>query len=403
MGHARDQSGLCERADQAIEEVSRMRKIGFGFNAVPRASEKEIIRIFRSGRYSPNKTLQTFENRLKALHSAKHAIFVNSGTDALRLGLLALKEKLGLKDGDLVAVPSLTFVATVNVILQANLKPFFVDVGMRSYTMNPDNLAWRMQTGNKYPKVLMPVHLFGRRCDQEIYNIARTYGMAVLEDSCETILNPIKGDISCHSTYMAHHLTTGVGGFALTNDDGLSEIMRSLANHGRDPYYLPGHRTPPISEELLRKRFQFPRVGYSCRGTEFEAALGLSQLPHLPEIIKKRQKIVIELRKRLSFDDIQVPDYESDHTWMMFPLVIKETSNLKKYELCLHLERDGIETRDMMPITNQPCFRGLVNENEFTVAKAINERGFYIPCHQGLTLNDIRRIQRSFENFLTKA
>lgn len=376
-----------------------MGRIGFGINAVPFSAESKILSIFRSGYYSPGRTIQEFEDRFKEIHRAKYAIFVNSGTDALRLSLLALKERYGIADGEFVAVPSVTFTATVNVVLQIGLKPFFVDVGILSYTMNPDNLFWRLTTGGKIPKVVLPVHLFGRSCEEGIYSIAKTHGMAVLEDSCETILNPVRGDVSCHSTYMAHHVTTGVGGFALTNDKKLNEIIRSLANHGRDPYYLPGHRHPALSEKLLKSRFRFVRNGYSCRGTEFEAALGLSQMTHLKERILKRRENARRLKEILAFEELQLPQDSPSHTWMMFPILLKKGD---KYKLCKQLEEDGIETRDMMPITNQPCFQAYVNEDQFTVAKEINAKGFYIPCHQGLRSEDIERIGRSFKKFLTK-
>src|ERR1035437_2828057 len=91
--------------------------IRIGYNAVPASARKAILDVFDSGQFSPGPRVREFEKAWAALHKAKHAVFVNSGTDALRLGLLALKEKFGWKDGDGVAVPALTFVATVNVIL----------------------------------------------------------------------------------------------------------------------------------------------------------------------------------------------------------------------------------------------------------------------------------------------
>jgi perosamine synthetase len=332
-------------------------------------------------------------------------VFVNSGTDALRIALLSLKEKYGWRDGDEIAVPALTFVATVNVIIQAGLKPFFVDVGMYDYTINPHNLERKISTSYVPDlRAVMPVHLFGQACDPYIYEIAKKYKLKVIEDSCETILNPTKGDVSCHSTYMAHHVTTGVGGMASTNDIELMILMRSYANHGRNSGYIPGWDggSKGLSIQLLRQRFCFDRVGYSCRGTEFEAVLGLSQMKDLKKNVEKRRKVFIDMLDALGkFDELSFVGV-TNNTCMMFPIVINEKSKLKKYELCLELEKNGIETRDMMPITNQPCYKEFFREDTFSVARDINERGFYIGCHAGMGKKDVEYIQKVFEDYLQK-
>lgn len=298
-----------------------------------------------------------------------------------------MKEKYGWKDEDEVAVPAITFVATVNVILQANLRPFFVDVGMYDYNLNPHNLEHRIQTGHTRLVAMVPVHLFGQAPDEQTYQIAEKYKLKVLEDSCETILNKPKGDVSCHSTYMAHHVTTGVGGMAVTNDEELKYLIWSYANHGR----------------RRSKHFEYDRMGYSCRGTEFEAALGLSQIKTIEDNILKRQLIASLLTNALKDnEDLVMPVAQTMHTWMMFPIVLHEHSKVNKQTLCEHLNKAGIETRDMMPITNQACYRDIVNENDFPVAQWINQKGFYIGCNPGMTIGDVKYIQKTFLRYLKK-
>ncbi len=379
------------------------RQIRLGYNAVPAKAEQAILEVFRSGQYSPGPKVKEFEEKFAKLHKAKHGIFLNSGTDALRCSLLAMKEYWSWKDGEQIAVPSLTFVATVNVILQAGLKPFFVDVGMHDYCMNLDNLTRRLNTSDVHIVGIMPVHLFGQMCNPKIFEWAREHKMPVLEDSCETILNPIQGVVSCHSTFMAHHVTTGVGGMALTNDPVLMWAIRSYANHGRCIGYIPGQKSFQTGKNLIRNRFLFHRIGYSCRGTEFEAALGLAQLDGLADNVCHRIILAHQMRKALEdFPDLCMPVAVRHHTWMMFPIVLSEMSKVDKYDLCLHLEKHGIETRDMMPITNQPCYKGFVNSNFFPVAKWINKNGFYISCDPRLGKEDIFYIRKVFAGYLTK-
>lgn len=373
------------------------RRISLGYNAVSKSARKAVLEVFDSGQFSPGPKVREFEEKFAKLHNAAHAIFVNSGTDALRLSLLALKYQNHWPDGSGVLVPALTFVATVNVIIQAGLKPVFVDISPTDYCMDPDEL---MKQISFRMVAVMPVHLFGQACNPRIFEIARSHGLKVLEDSCETILNSLQGNVSCHSTYMAHHLTTGVGGFALTNDNLLNWIIRSFANHGRHVNYIPGYKPLPLGLDLLQKRFRFEHIGYSSRGTEFEAALGLSQMAGLAAHVKKRQEVATELANTLyPFWPYFQVSTAVDSTCMMFPLVLKDAARINKYDLCLFLEQNGIETRDMMPITNQPCYKGLVSEKAYPVADWINKNGFYIPCTPAMSSKDISHISNCFGRF----
>lgn len=387
-----------------------MHRISLGYNAVPPKAYALIKKVWKSGQFSPGPMVREFEEKMGKLHNAKHAVFVNSGTDALRLSLLAMKEKCGWKDGDRVFVPTITFVATINVVLQAGLKPHLIDVGLDG-TMNMDRLEhfYRcMPSFGDRARAIMLVHMFGKRPNiEKAKALAKKHKLKIVEDSCETILNPVEGDVSCHSTYMAHHVTTGVGGFALTNDAALNMLIRSYANHGRNVAYLPGYKSLGVGIDLLSKRFRFDRIGYSNRGTEFEAALGIAQLDELTKQVEQRryvaQKIYDALFRHWVKFNMSNPALEPHHTFMMYPIIIKENSKTKKYDLCLHLEQNGIETRNMMPITTQPCYKTIFSAEEVSgqqVADLINRNGFYIPCHPGMTSKDIGHIGRVFSDYL---
>jgi perosamine synthetase len=379
-----------------------IRKVSLGYNAVPKSAKTLIHQVFESGQYSPGPMVKQFEREFAYLHNTRYGIFVNSGTDALRLSLLAMKEKYGWRQNDLIAVTTQTFVATINAILQAGLKPFFFDAG------NPWNLERRLNCSSDPINIraMMVVHLYGAPADIYHYRLAKENNWPIIEDSCETILNEVKGDVSCYSTYMAHHVTTGVGGLALTNDPELNRLIRSYANHGRSNAYIPGYEEVRTKSALIRSRFIFERSGYSCRATEFEAALGLSQIKGLNNQINKRrqvaQKLCQALMKYNSLFHFHDPGLMPDHTFMMFPILINERETISKYDLCLHLENRGIETRDMMPITNQPCFEGLVKEQDFPVSAHINKNGFYIACHPGVTDADVKTIKNAFDSYLRK-
>lgn len=392
--------------------------ISFAYSDQNAKDLKRINQVYRSGQLSPGPMCREFEDRFKALHGKKHAVFVNSGTDALRLSLLALKEKYRWPDGSLVVVPDLTFVATVNVVIQAGLVPLFVNVGMYDYNINSwhiDHVLSLMEDRSRV-KAILPVHLFGQVCDMKgVMRVADKYGLRVLEDSCESVLSTQEGrncgtfgDVSCFSTYQCHILATGVGGLAMTDDSEIHELIRSYANHGRDVAYLPGFRKPALSKELVSKRFRFVRDGYSCRPSEFEAALGIGQLERLDDNLKKRRAIAeLMMNYLLPFNDkVVLPTAQKGrvHSYMMFPVVIREDADVSKEDLVWHLESRGIETRDMMPITNQVVFKRFFEEKmiEGSVSNWINTKGFYIPCHPGMTKKDVIHIFLAFLDFLKK-
>lgn len=373
--------------------------IGVGtFAATPRMRDL-VLSVLDTGRISYGPLCKQFESMFAQVHDSQFAVLSNSGTSSLHVALQALKELDGWQDGDEVIVPAVTFVATINVILHNNLTPVLVDVEPDHYGMQPAALAAAITPRTR---AIMPVHLFGQPCDMTaILAIAQAHNLRVVEDSCECMFVDHAGrkagawgDIGCYSTYVAHLLTTGVGGLSLTNDPVLAAKMRSLVNHGRDGIYISidDGRSARGSDlaEVISRRFRFEAQGHSFRITELEAALGIPQLETWPAMIATRQRNAQYLTEALAdLDDvIQLPRIRpnTEHAWMMYPLVLR---NEGKAALCACLEERGIETREMLPLTNQPVYADWLNEADYPVAQWINRSGFYVGCHQDLTLADL--------------
>ncbi|TAL58157.1 MAG: DegT/DnrJ/EryC1/StrS family aminotransferase [Nanoarchaeota archaeon] len=392
-----------------------MQQIGVGCADIGDLEKKYIKEVLDTERLSYGPFLKKFEETFSRMHSSKFAIAVNSGTDALRIAVACLKEAEGWKDNDEIICPAVTFVASSNVILQNNLKPVFVDVEKDIYNIDPARIEKAI---TKRTKAIMVVHLFGQPATMEpIIEIAKKHNLKIIEDSCETMLVSYKGksvgsfgDISCFSTYVAHLIVTGVGGLAVTNNPKYAEIMRSLANHGRDGIYISidddKNKKGSEFKQVIERRFRFIRLGYSSRITEMEGALGLAQLERSPEILSARKSNASKLIEKLSkFEDkIQLPYCRPDreHAYMMFPIVIKQ-GKVSKKDFVFFLEENNIETRDMLPLVNQPVYKKLFGEGieeKFPVAKWINNNGFYIGCHQKITDMEIEYIVGKFEDFL---
>lgn len=378
---------------------------GFAFGA----SEKRYLReVITSNRLSYGPHTQKFESLFAAEHGSRYGIFCNSGTSALDISLAALKEKYHWKDGDEVIVPAVTFIATSNMVLRNNLKPVFCDVDKYTYNIDPDLISKKI---GKRTRAIIPVHLFGLPAAMgPIMAIAKKYRLRVIEDSCETMFADYKGkrvgsfgDIGCFSTYIAHFLVTGVGGICTTNDPGLAVTLKSLMNHGRDAIYLniddDDKKTGRELFNIVNKRFRFVRLGHSFRATEMEAAVGLGQLEQKDLVIRKRRANAAYLTRGLYKlrGVLQLPAIPSDrdHNFMMYPIVVK---NGNKKDLTFFLEKNSIETRDMMPLLNQPIYKKIFGDIEdgYPAAKWINKNGFYIGCHQYIKKNELDHIIDTF-------
>ena len=395
----------------------RTTQLGVGTLGLTKEEKANVMQVLESDRLSYGPFIRQFEKRFANLHDCSFAVFMNSGTNALSIAVACLKETGGWKDGDEVIVPALTFVASANVVLEHNLVPVFVDCDPKTYNIDPAKIEAKI---SKKTKAIMPVHLFGQIADMDpILAIAKKHDLRIIEDSCETVGVKYKGkptgsfgDISCFSTYVAHFIVTGVGGLALTNNPAYAEIIRSLANHGRDNIYVSIDDDKDIDgarfHEVIKRRFRFVRRGYSCRGTEMEAAIGVGQLDRFPQIRKSRFENAQSLIQLLKpFEKwLQLPWFDEkkqEHGFMMFPIVIKDDTPFTKTDLVQHLEEWNIETREMMPLINQPCYDWMkINVKDYPVADWVNRCGFYIGCHQGFGEQELNYIKDVFQEFFSK-
>lgn len=390
------------------------RTIGVGTFEFTEAERRNVLSVLESNRLSYGPWSRRFEQEFAKAHDSLYAVFVNSGTSALSIAVACLKEVCGWRDGDEILVPALTFVATANVVIEHNLRPVFVDCDPRTYNIDPRNIEAKITPRTKG---IIVVHLFGLMADMDpIMEIVKKHKLRLLEDSCETMGVSYRGrktgsfgDISCFSTYVAHLIVTGVGGLAVTKDPKYAGVLRSLANHGRDNIYLSIDDDRDVDgaafEEIIRRRFRFVRRGYSFRATELEAALGVAQLKQLKEVLRKRRENGGKLAAALQpFEQwLQLPWFDSsmqEHAFMMFPLVLRKGAPMTKTALVRHLEKNRIETRDMLPIINQPVYASMaLREEDFPIADWVNRSGFYIGCHQGITDSDIAYIGSIFSDF----
>ena len=370
-----------------------------------------------SRRHSPGPFVQKIEKKFAEMHKQKYGIACNSGTSSLHVALEALKEKYSWDQNSEVLVPAITFIATSNAVMHAGMKPVFVDVDSRTYNIDTKLIEEKI-TENTV--AIMPVHTFGQPCEMDsIVKIATKYGLKIVEDCAEAHFAVYKGrpvasfsNIAGSSTYVAHTITTGIGGVITTDDTNLAEIARSLIAHGRACTcenciaYNSKQVCKLRMQTEMDRRFMMIRLGYSYRIGELEGALGVAQLENKDFIINTRKanaKILTDGLKDVE-QYLQLPYYPEyvEHSFMMYPLVIKDDKAFTRNEIVKYLEQNNIETRPMLPLLNQPIYKEIFGdiEKDYPVAQWINNNGFYVGCHHGLSKEELNMIIKTIHAFL---
>lgn len=396
-----------------------MDKVGVGCASITELEKTYVLDALENERLSQGKYVADFEKKFANAHGRAYGIMCSSGTTALQLALETLKETDSWNGDTEVLCPAITFIATPNACIHAGLKVKFVDVETDTYNMNPVEIEKHITSNTK---CIIPVHTFGMPCNMPlITKIAQKYHLRIIEDCAEAHFAKIDnqtvgsfGDMSAFSTYVAHTITTGVGGVVCTDKKEHMEILRSLVAHGRactcERCLASDGKTvcPKRMQTELDRRFCFERIGYSYRVGELEGALGLAQLERKDEIMGRRHENAKYLISGLSKyeDKIQLPRHASniEHTYMMFPIVVKEHSGIEKKDFVLYLEKCNIETRPMLPLLNQPVYLKLFGDLEpaYPVAAYINHNGFYIGCHHGLKKSDLDYIISCIGKYIEK-
>jgi len=275
--------------------------------------------------------LRQFEENIASFIGVKHAIGVNSGTDALYLSLKAA----GVCQGDEVITVAHTFVATVSVIVQCGAKPVLVDVGE---DMNMDVNQVEKKITSK-TKAIIPVHLNGRMCDMaRLREIATKYDLLIIEDAAQALGATFEGKkagsfglTGCFSFYPAKMLgAAGDGGIAVTNDEEIAEKIRLLRDHG-----------------YQRSTGDILFYGYNSRLDNLQAAILDVKLKYLPQWIERRRELASLYHQGLS--DLQElklpPSPQSDGRFFdVYQNYVIRARAKERDRLATHLEESGIET-----------------------------------------------------------
>jgi dTDP-4-amino-4,6-dideoxygalactose transaminase len=315
------------------------------------AEEKALIKTLRSQWISTGPKTDEFENKFSKMLNVKHSVALSNCTVALHLAM----KLIGIKEGDEVICPSLTFVATVNAIKYVNAKPVFADI--RSYddlTIDPVDIEKKIT--NK-TKAIVVMHYGGFSCDMDIImQLARKHKLKVIEDACHGPLSEYKGqklgtigDIGCFSFFSNKNISTGEGGMLVTNNSEYFEKTKLLRSHGMTSLSYERAKGHSTGYDVIE-------LGYNYRMDDIRASIGIVQLEKLENDLYKRAEVRNYYIENLSqIDGVIIPfkEYKGFTSNYIFPIVLKDSTVEKRDNFRNKLADAGIQTSVHYPAVHK--------------------------------------------------
>jgi len=385
------------------------------------SEEKRLVNaVLESGRLSEGEKTREFESSWAKYIGTKYCIAVNSGTSALLVGLYALlydERFKKVKKGSKIITSPVTYIATSNAIVLSGMEPVFVDIDQHTFALNVneiDDLLKRDNSDNY--SMILPVHLIGYPNDMDAINyLAKKYDLVVFEDAAQAHGSMYKGKkvgsvslLAEYSFYIAHNIQAGELGAVVTSDEGIRKMIKKVKANGRVcacPVCVRSEGKCPYRNESFDPRFMHEYVGFNFKTTELQAAIAIPQIKKAEQIAEARQSNVKYLNEKLEkyADLFQLPIYSKDVSYLAYPIIIKD-GRIDRRQLMQKLEQNGIETRPLFGCipTQQPAYSYLKKQYEDKIPNAdfIGRNGFYIGCHQYLTVDDLNFITITITNIL---
>ncbi len=394
-------------------------KIPFGTITITETAKRLIVESLDARRISCGRLVRQFEDRFAELTGVREAVALSSGTDADTLALAVLHD-FGAQRGDEVIVPALSFVSTGGAVIHAGFTPVFVDVDRRTLNIDAARIEDSITTKTR---AIMPVHLMGKPAEMHAINaIAKKHKLVVVEDAAEAHGARYHGkaagslaDMGAFSTYVAHIITTGEGGVVTTDNEEYAEVVRSLRSHGRA--CACKQCTLNITSGYCAKRFQgeggtdirfqFERLGYSCKMNELEAAIGIGAMEIYDAILKKRHDNLMHVLDRFDrftpfLSTIKEEEWEQIGPHAI-PIIIQEDAPFTRLEFSHYLEHKGIETRTLFSSMPTQCqgftFLGY-KLGDFPNAEYIGNNAIHIGCHQDMGVSEMDFVLETITDFM---
>ena len=354
----------------------------------------EVVDVLRSGWLTTGPKVKEFEQEFAAMVGAQHAVAVNSCTAALHLAL----EASGLREGDEVLVPTMTFAATAEVVAYFKAKPVLIDCVQDTLNLDPDRIE---EAITDKTKAIIPAHFAGHPCEMEqIQSIARTHGLRVIEDAAHALPARYQGkmvggiaDFTCFSFYATKNITTGEGGMVTTDDPEWAARVRMMSLHGlsRDAWNRYSAKGSWYYEILS--------PGFKYNLTDIAAALGLAQLKKCDRFWKARERYAALYHEGFrELPEIICPQAAShvQHAWHLYVIQLDlDRLRISRKEFIQRLQQAGIGCSvHFIPLHLHPYYRDKwgYRPHDLPVSSMVYQRIVSLPLYSKMTDADIERV-----------
>ena len=353
----------------------------------------KAITVLKSRQITMSKITNELEKKFAKYVGSKYALMVNSGSSANLLAAFALvnpRKKGYIKNGGEFIIPALCWSTSLWPLVQAGLKPRFVDVNVNNFNIEISDLKKKI---NKKTKVIMAVHVLGNSTNMdELMKIVRQNNIFLIEDTCESLGSKFGskhlgtlGDIGTYSFYVSHQMSSGEGGMIVCNSKADYDLLYSMRAHGWS------RKLSKVNKKDTS--FNFINSGFNLRPTDVSAAIGLNQFKRLKKMInirtENRKKIIKKIqnspRWNNQFSFLKVNN-KVKPSFFGLPILVSKKYLGKKKKFLSFLKKKGIETRKIISgnFINQESVKlyGFNNpKNKFPNAQEIDDRGFFIGLH----------------------
>jgi dTDP-4-amino-4,6-dideoxygalactose transaminase len=381
-----------------------VKSVPFHIPCIGKEEINAVVETLESGWITTGPKTKSFEEAFARHIGVRHAIAVNSCTAALHLSL----EAIGLKEGDEVLLPTLTFTATAEVVTYFKAKPVLVDVDPVHFNLSVDDTQRKITPKTR---CIIPVHFAGHACPMDpILDLAKSKKLAVIEDAAHAIPAKYKGRnigtlsaMTAFSFYATKTLATGEGGMVTTDDDALADRIRMMRLHGMSRDAWKRYRADG------NWRYEIIEAGYKYNLTDLQSALGLVQLARCKEMWKSRARIAQKYTQALaSMEAYHSLPVASDvqHAWHLFVVLVDPS------KLCIHRDQVIEELRErgigtavhFIPLHLHRYYREKwgYRTGDFPIAEEYFDRCISLPIYPGMTDEDVTQVIEALDEIATK-
>jgi dTDP-4-amino-4,6-dideoxygalactose transaminase len=348
--------------------------------------EVEAVRkVLASGWVTQGPVTAAFEKLFAERHQVEHALATTSCTSALHLSMLAL----GIEPGEEVIVPAYTWVTSAHAVEYVGGQVVFCDIDPATFNIDPRAAACAV---TRRTAAIMPVHLFGLAADMDaVSQLAQRHHLAVVEDAACAVGTTYRGrpvggfgDLGCFSFHPRKVITTGEGGMTTTRQQDLADRVATLRNHGSNRRLAPRNPKP-------YQMGVFDHLGFNLRLSDIQAAVGVTQMGRLDQLLSHRRKMALGYTERLrDVDWLTVPREPSPcgHTYQAYVVWVRDNAPLPRNALMEFLAEKGIQTRPgTIAVHCTPYYQQRYStwSEQFPNAFAAQEKTITLPIFPGMS------------------